>query len=340
MNFAKTLDVSGRLIGEGQPCFVIAEAGVSHFGRYDKALKLVDLAVEAKADAIKFQVFDVDQMISGSSEEWKFRMRGRSLAYDQYASLQEYCRKAGIIFFATAHDIPSFKFLEQISIPLHKIGSGELFNWSYIAMVASAGKPVILSTGMSSLEDVVDTVRLFGESGNEQIAVLHCVTSYPTPFKDVNLKAIDVLRSKLDVIVGYSDHTAGYHVPLASVALGASIVEKHISLDFDLEDAQDWKVSCGPHNLKDFIEHLRDIEQSLGNGIKVPTSIEMSNREWALKSLVYRCDVEVGEIIRPEILDVKRPGTGIAPNKIEVVVGRRLAGSQKADTVLEWEHFE
>lgn len=340
MKFSKSLDVAGRLIGMDHPCFVIAEAGVSHFGSFDKAIELVDLAADAKADAIKFQVFDVEEMISHDSEEWKLRMGSRSLSYDQYASLQEYCEEVGILFFATAHDIPSFEFLEEISVPLHKIGSGELFNWAYIAMVASAGKPVILSTGMSSLGDVVDTVKIFRDRGNYQIGVLHCVTSYPTPFGDVNLNAIDTLKSELDVIVGYSDHTPGYHVPLASVALGASIVEKHVALDFGLEDAQDWKVSCGPHDLKEFVKQVREVEQSLGDAVKAPTSLEMANREWALKSLVFRYDVKVGDLIRPDMLAVKRPGTGIPPNMLKTVVGRRLVTSQKADTILHWEHVE
>lgn len=337
MRLSSSIDIAGRRVGGAAPCFVIAEAGVSHFGDFDKALKLVDMAVEAKADAVKFQVFDIDQMIAGESPEWKARLGGRVLPYADFAKLQEYCTRKGIIFFATAHEEQSLEFLNSIEVPVFKIGSGELNNIGYLRQVASYGKPVIYSTGMHDLDDVRLGLETMTADGNTDIAVLHCVTQYPAPAEEVNLRAMDLLRESFGCIVGYSDHTEGHLIPLAAVARGAEIIEKHITLEFDIPNAQDWKVSCGPEDLADFIKKIRVIEAALGNAVKLPTNAEVRNQDWARKSLVTTRSLTAGTALDHSMLTAKRPGTGIAPHQIGDVLGRVLKADVEADTVLRWE---
>lgn len=340
MKFSQSLKIGDRLIGPEHPCFVIAEAGVAHFGDYEKALALVDLALESGADAVKFQIFDVDEMFSSEAREWRERMGGRCLTFDQFTELQAYCQKSGICFFATAHDLKSLEFLEKLDVPLFKIGSGELWNWSYISSVAEKQKPTILSTGMANLEDVREAVSLFAKAQNPHLALLHCVTSYPTPPEDVNLGAMTLMREEFATVTGYSDHTEGYHVPLAAVANGASIIEKHIALDFGLADAQDWKVSCGPSDLGVFIQQLRDIESAKGCAKKEPTALELENRLWARKSLVVLKDLVEQQTLRRADLGMKRPGTGIPAGELDRIVGRRLNTAIKKNSILRWEYLE
>ena len=340
MKFSQSLKIGDRSIGPEHPCFVIAEAGVAHLGNYDKALALVDLAVDSGADAVKFQIFDLDEMFASEASDWRERMGSRCLTFGQFSRLQAYCQRSGIIFFATAHDLKSFNFLQELDVPLFKIGSGELWNWSYISAIAEARKPTILSTGMANLEDVRGAVSLFSEAENPYLALLHCVTSYPTPPEDVNLRAISLLRDEFKTVTGYSDHTEGYHVPLTAVAKGASIIEKHIALDFGLEDAQDWKVSCGPADFGQFIRQLRDVERAIGCARKEPNSRELENRSWARKSLVVLRDLDEAQTLCRDDLGIKRPGTGIPPSELDNVVGRRLRTAVKQNSLLHWECLE
>ena len=337
MRLSQTIEIAGRKVGGGAPCFIIAEAGVSHFGSFEKALKLVDMAVEAAADAVKFQVFDIDRMIAGESAEWKARLGDRVLPYEDFAKLQEYCTRKGITFFATAHEEESLEFLNAIEVPVFKIGSGELNNLGYLAQIAGYGKPVIYSTGMHGLEDIRRGLEAMTATGNRDIAVLHCVTQYPTPAEEVNLRAMDVLRGTFDCIVGYSDHTEGHLIPLAAVASGAEIIEKHITLEFDIPNAQDWKVSCGPDDLSAFVREIRTIEAALGRAVKQPSAAEARNQDWARKSLVTTRALAAGTALEPAMLTAKRPGTGIAPHEIGDVLGRVLKTDVQADTVLRWE---
>ncbi len=337
--FSSAFSIAGRTIGAGAPCYVIAEAGVAHFGSLDKACRLVDLAAGAGADAVKFQIFDVDQMISAGDPQWRERMRSRQLPYADFVRLREHCRRAGITFFATAHDEPSLRFMErELDVPCHKIGSGEVGNWPYIRTIAALGKPVILSTGMYTLEQVRQALATVAEAGNPDVAVLHCVTRYPTPPEEVNLRAMDALR-ELGAVTGYSDHTAGFHIPLAAVARGAAVIEKHITLDYDVPNAQDWKVSCGPGDLATFIAQARAIEAALGSGTKAPSAAEAESLVWAGKSLTAARDLATGEVLTSAMLVGKRPGTGIPAGEIETVLGRRLATDVPADTPLRPEHL-
>ena len=339
MKFSSSLNFGDKLVGAGHRCFVIGEAGVAHFGDYGKALQLIDLAAESGADAVKFQVFDVGAMISKESGDWKNRMGSRSLSYGEFEKLKDYANSCDIIFFATAHDERSFEFLVQLDVPMYKLGSGEITNWGYIDRVASHEKPVILSTGMSSISDIESAVKIFEKHNNPKLALLHCVTSYPTNPSDVSLKSMRLIAEQYGTVTGYSDHTIGFHIPLAAVALGADIIEKHIALEFNVPDAQDWKVSCGKTNFGEFISQLRDVEQSLGRYERKPTPSEVMNMQWALKSLVLARDIKAGMVITEDVLTTKRPGTGISPNQIDKIIGKTVLEDQEKDTVLRWENI-
>ncbi|WP_340117715.1 N-acetylneuraminate synthase family protein [Pelagibius sp. 7325] len=336
--FSQLFEIDGTTVGYGAPVYVIAEAGVAHFGDEEKAYRLIDLAVEAGASAVKFQIFDVDALISTELPDWRERLGSRSLPYDAFGRLQAYCRDKGITFFATAHDEPSLEFLAELDVPVYKVGSGEVGNWPFLKRVASLGKPLIFSTGMYRLEQVGEALAAIAEAGNPDVAVLHCITRYPTPPAEAGLGNIALLRERFGAITGYSDHTAGFHIPLAAVALGARVIEKHITLDYDVPNAQDWKVSCGPDDLAAFITQLRDIEvamsarEALGVG-------ESESLVWASKSLVPLRDIAAGEVIAATDLAGKRPGTGIPPSRIAEVAGRRAACDIGKDSVIKWEHL-
>lgn len=338
--FSSRFAIDGRTVGDSAPAYIIAEAGVAHFGSEEKAFRLVDLAAEAGADAVKFQVFDVDAMISRDSMEWRERLASRQLPYGAFERIQRYSRQRGITFFATAHDEPSLDFLGSLDVPVYKIGSGEVGNWDFVARAAARGKPVILSTGMYRQEQIAEALDTIAGVGNLDAAILHCVTDYPAAPHDIALGNLGLIRERFKVITGYSDHTAGYHIPLAAVAMGASIIEKHITLDYNVPNAQDWKVSCGPDNLKTFVSQVRDIEAAMTMRPDGPTANELRSMLWASKSLVTRREIAVGQAIVADDLCVKRPGGGMSPSRIDEVVGRVARVALGKDVVIKPEDLE
>lgn len=338
--FSRQFKIEGRTVGDGNPIYIIAEAGVAHFGNEEKAYRLVDLAVEARADAVKFQVFDVNALISDELNDWKDRLRSRQLPFQAFERIQRYCREKRITFFATAHDEPSLTFLESLNVPVYKVGSGEVGNWPYLSRVAALGKPIIFSTGMYQISQIKEALDTVAATGNPNVAVLHCVTRYPTPPEEVNLGNIALIRKRFNVISGYSDHTEGYHIPLVSAALGAAIIEKHISLDFNVPDAQDWKVSCGPHNLGLFIRQVRQIEAALCVRESGPTEGEQESLVWAGKSLVAKHEIAAGALLTSDDILSKRPGTGIPPSQVGEVLGRRTKVVLIKDKVIKFEDLE
>lgn len=338
--FNRRFDIDGRTVGEGAPVYIIAEAGVAHFGSEEKAYRLVDLAAEACADAVKFQVFDVDAMISKDSQEWRERLESRQLPYEAFERIQKYCSQKDITFFATAHDEPSLDFLETLNVPAYKIGSGEVGNWPFVERAAARGKPVILSTGMYRQEQIGEALSIIAATGNADVAVLHCVTDYPANPHDIALGNVKLIRERFGIVAGYSDHTAGYHIPLAAVALGARVIEKHITLDYNVPNAQDWKVSCGPDNLKAFVSQVRDIEAAITTRAEGPTENEKRSMLWASKSLVTRREIAKGQILREEDLCTKRPGNGISPSRIGEVLGRIAKRALSRDVVIRVEDLE
>lgn len=340
MEFKREIRIGNKLVGESHPPLIIAEAGVAHFGSVLKAKGLVDLAVDAGADVVKFQFFDVDNLIANDEGGWKSRLGSRQLSFEDYSLIKEYCDQKGIMFMATAHDEPSFDRLIQLDLPAFKIGSGERGNIPFLKKIFSLDKPVILSTGMYEEEDIQVVVELAKAVGKADLVILHCVTRYPAEPSEINLRFMQELEEKYSVLAGYSDHTEGTSIPLGAVALGAKVIEKHISLDFNVPNAQDWKVSCGPADLKKFVLEVRSVSAALGTAKKQMTSHELESRQWATKSLYLKRSVSKGDLINEKDLVALRPGGGMSPGELDNIVGRKYARDKEVGKMLEFRDVE
>ena len=315
---------------------IIAEAGVNHNGSLQIAKQLVDKAVEAGVDIIKFQTFKSEKLVSKSARQAEYQQRNigkrdesqlamlkkLELSVEAHHELMDYCKERKIRFWSTAFDMESIDFLHSLNIGLWKIPSGEITNYPYLRKIASFHEDVILSTGMCELSDIEAALKVLVEEGvkKEQITVLHCNTEYPTPYQDVNLKAMLEIGEKFGVKVGYSDHTKGIEVPIAAVALGATVIEKHFTLDKNME-GPDHKASLEPDELKAMVSAIRNIEHALGTGHKEISASERKNIEIARKSIVAACPIKKGDVLTEENLTVKRPGNGISPMRWNEVVG-------------------
>ena len=319
------------MVGANAPVLIIAEAGVSHFGDMKLAFDLVDLAAEAGADVFKTQFYDVECLYAERAREWRDRLRPRNLTLDQAKQLSDRCRQRGILFMSTAHDESRVAWLAELDVPAIKVGSGERNNPAFLEKLARLGRPMIVSTGMYGQADVHEALAACASGGCRDVALLHCVTSYPAPNDQVNLAAMERLREAFDGPVGYSDHTDGFLAPYAAVARGAKVIEEHITILRDVPNAQDWKVSAGPENFKRFVAELRQIEAMIGGGEKGPAPCELPAMKWALKSLVATRDLAAGHRLAPADLIAKRPGDGVPPNKIDKLVGRVLVKPVSAD---------
>lgn len=316
---------------------IIAEAGVNHNGSMVIAKQLVDKAVEAGVDIIKFQTFKSEKLVSKAAKQAEYQQRNigkkdegqlamlkkLELSQADHEELIAYCQKKGIRFFSTAFDMDSIEYLHSLNMELWKIPSGEITNYPYLRKIAQYHEPVILSTGMSELSDIEAALNVLMEFGvkKDQITILHCNTEYPTPFADVNLKAMLEIGEKFGVNIGYSDHTKGIEVPVAAVALGATVIEKHFTLDNNME-GPDHKASLEPDELKSMVSSIRNIELALGNGHKSVSNSERKNIEIARKSIVAACPIKKGELLTEDNLTVKRPGNGISPMRWNEVIGK------------------
>ena len=334
------VSIEERKIGEGYPTFIIAEAGVNHFGKIDRAYRLVDMAVEAEVDALKIQVYNTSEMIRSDAKAWVNRMKLKELSQEDVVKVQEYCKKRNIIFLASAHDLSSVDFLDEIGIPAFKIGSGELRNLTFMKCVAKKNHPVVLSTGMSTLQDVESAVAAIRSSGNNNLILLHCVTLYPTHPAEANLRAIDTLKQHFLVPVGYSDHTVGYNIVLAAVARGASVIEKHIALEKEIPGTWDPIVSCDREELTQMVHSIRSIEAALGDGVKSPNRRELGSVKWARKSIVCRARIEKGTVITESMLCAKRPGDGVPPDEIGFFVGKKAKREIEGESLMRMEWVE
>jgi len=328
--FTDSFDFLGLPIGRGAPVAVIAEAGVAHFGDARKALDLVDLAAEAGADVFKMQHFQTEYLVSRREPHWFSRMESRAISNSTVESIAERCHSRGIPFLCTPHDLPTLDFLDKdLNVAAFKVGSGEVENWDFIREVFSRGKPTIVSIGMYRQDQFTHLLELARSEELRQIAVLHCNTAYPTMPKHVNLLAMGSLREQFDGPIGYSDHTEGHEIPLAAVALGAQVIEKHISLDFGLPDANDWKVSCGPEDFASFVTSLRKIEQARGLPRIEAQEHELESKLWARKSISASRTLEAGHTLRTSDLIMLRPGDGLSPERINDVLGRTLTAAKE-----------
>jgi len=312
--------------------YIIAEAGVNHNGRLDLALKLCDAAKECGVDAIKFQTWKTELIIAEgtkmaeyqknnlNTEESQFDMLKKlELSYDQFTTIKEYCNKIGIQFLSTADETESLDFLCELGIPFIKLGSGDINNVPYLRYVAGKGIPVILSTGMSSMKDVVLAYDTLKEAGADDITVLHCTTNYPCPMNEVNLRSMITIKDTLKCRVGYSDHTMGTEVPVAAVALGAKVIEKHFTLDRNME-GPDHPASLEPHELKEMVRQIRNIETALGNGIKEPNESERKISSVVLKKILAKKKIRKGEILSADNLTIKRAESGISAEYWDLIV--------------------
>jgi len=323
--------VGGRTVGAGAPVLIIAEAGVSHFGDIKLAFDLVDMAAESGADVFKTQFFDVEQLYAERARDWRDRLRPRNLTLDQASKLADRCRQRDILFMSTAHDESRIPWLVELGVPAIKVGSGERNNPGFLEKLALLDRPMIVSTGMYNDDDVHEALAACARGGCRDVALLHCVTSYPTPNDQVNLAAMERLREAFDGPIGYSDHTDGFLASYAAVARGAKVVEEHITILRDVPNAQDWKVSAGPDNFKRFVAELRQIEAMIGDGTKGPAPCEIPAMKWALKSLVAARDLEAGHRLTADDLVAKRPGDGVPPNQIDRLLGHILIKPFRAD---------
>ena len=331
---------------------IIAEAGVNHNGSLELAKQLVDKAVDAGADYIKFQTFKTEKLVTksakqaeyqqrniGSQEDSQFLMLKKlELSPEDHRILIDYCNKMGIKFFSTAFDFDSMDYLHSLKLDLWKIPSGEITNYPYLKKIASYHQPVILSTGMSTMEDIEACLKVLTDNGltKDQITILHCNTEYPTPFEDVNLRAMQTIKERFGTQVGYSDHTKGIEVPIAAVALGATVIEKHFTLDRNMP-GPDHKASLELDELKAMVSAIRNIEKALGSAEKKISDSERKNIAIARKSIVAATDIKKGEILTEENITVKRPGTGISPMRWEEVLGTKAVRDFQEDEIIEVE---
>lgn len=328
---------------------IIAEAGVNHNGDLALARQLIDVAADASADLIKFQTFSADQLVTtyarkadyqmqatGAGESQHAMIRRLELTREMHEALIAHCKLRGIKFFSTGFDPKGIDLLVDLGLDCFKIPSGEITNLPYLRHVGRYGMPVILSTGMATLGELEAALEVLEKAGTQRdrITVLHCNTEYPTPMVDVNLRAMLTIRDALGVAVGYSDHTKGIEVAIAAVALGATVIEKHFTLDRALP-GPDHKASLEPAELKAMVAAIRNIEDALGNGIKRPSPSEVKNRLIARRSLVAACAIRAGESFSETNLAVKRPGTGLSPMRWYEVLGRKAPRDFAPDELIE-----
>lgn len=331
--------------------FIIAEAGVNHNGDKNIAYKLIDAAKAAGADAVKFQTFKAEKMISkhtnmasyqkkniGQEESQLDMVKDLELSYSDFEELKAYCDKKGIIFLSSPFDEDSIDFLENL-VPCYKIPSGEIVNHLYLQHMASKHKPMIMSTGMATLSDVEKALDdIYSVDKDAEIYLLHCTTNYPTLYSEVNLRSMLTLREAFKLPVGYSDHTNGIEIPVAAVALGACVIEKHFTLDRNMK-GPDHKASLEPDDFERMVRAIRNVEDALGNGIKRPTKSEEEMKNVVRKKLVAAHDLERGEIIKRNDVTLKRSNTGLSPEFLNVIDGKKLIKGIKEDEGFSWSHF-
>ncbi len=326
---------------------IIAEAGVNYNGSLDLAYKMVDKAKEAGADIVKFQTGIPEKVMSRFAEKAEYQKKttgeGESqldmvkklmLKFEEFVPLKAYCEEKGIKFLSTPFDLSSVEFLEELGCDIWKIPSGEITNLPYLLRIAKTGKDIILSTGMSTLGEVGEAIGVLKNAGAGRITLLHCTTEYPAPYGDVNLRAMQTMRDAFGLKVGYSDHTPGIEIPVAAVAMGATVIEKHFTLDRNME-GPDHKASLEPDELTAMVMAIRNVEKAMGNGEKTPSESEKKNMAIARKSIIAARNIKKGEVLTAENLTTKRPGNGISPMRWNEVIGTKAIRDFDEDELIE-----
>jgi len=332
------------------PVTIIAEAGVNHNGSRELAFQLIDAAAEAGADYVKFQTFKAEELVTAAAAKAAYQQTTTDASETQHAMIRKleldvethrvlirHCSDREIRFLSTAFDHESIDLLTELGIDFFKVPSGEINNLPYLRKIAAQGRPVVLSTGMARLGEIEDALQVLVGAGcsRDEITVLHCNTEYPTPMADVNLRAMQTIREAFKVKVGYSDHTLGTEIPIAAVAMGANVIEKHFTLDRTME-GPDHAASLEPGELKAMVEAIRNVENAMGDGIKRPSPSEQPNREVARKSIVAATAIRKSEAFSEKNLAAKRPGTGISPMHWDALLGRLASRDYQPDELIEW----
>lgn len=341
--------IGNRMIGENWPAYFIAEAGVNHNGSTELAYELIDAAKEAGADAVKFQTFKTESLSTvkapkstyhkettgdDNEQSWFDLLKTQEMSLQMHKDLIAYCEKVGITFLSTPYDFESVDLLEEMGVPAYKLASCDITNIPLIKYIASKGKPLILSSGMTTIDEINMAINTLKESGLENYALLQCTANYPAPLDQSNLRVIGSYKAMYDCVIGYSDHTEGHVNPIAAVALGAKIYEKHYTLDRKLP-GPDHRMSMEPNELKETIDMIRATESALGSSMKQVLDVETENRVKMRKSLVFNHDIEEGQVLKAEDVGIKRPGSGMQPFMFEDVVGKKLnRGVKKDDQIL------
>jgi N-acetylneuraminate synthase len=343
------IDIGSRRVGSGQLCFIIAEAGVNHNGSLEMARHLVDAAVEAGADAVKFQTFKAEHLVTPNAPKADYQLQTTDadesqrdllhrleLSPEAHQDLLGYCKEKAILFMSTPFDEESADYLHELGVEVVKIPSGEITNLPFVAHVARKNMPMIVSTGMASLGEVEMAVRAMEEAGNMDIVLLHCVSNYPSDPADVNLNAMRTMALAFNVPVGYSDHTVGIEVAIAAVALGACVIEKHLTLDRKLP-GPDHQASSEPDEFRMLVKGIRTVEKSLGHGRKEPAAGEADTAAVARKSIVAARDIPAGTKLTTEMVVIRRPGTGLPPAMLPYLIGLRARTTILAGTLFTLE---
>jgi N,N'-diacetyllegionaminate synthase len=349
LNRVNMLRIGEQQIGPDQPAFFIAEAGVNHNGNVENAKRLVEIAADAGADAVKFQTFRAQELASAAAPKAKYQqdhtgadqsqfemLKGLELSAENFQELEKHAHRKGIIFLSTPFDTESVDMLDHLGVPAFKIPSGEITNWPLLEYIAAKQKPVILSTGMSYLSEVGDAIGVIRAAGCSQLAVLHCTSNYPATAASSNLRAMQTISESFDVPTGLSDHTLGMEMAIAAIALGARIIEKHFTLDKSLP-GPDHQASLAPDELRILIHSIREVESGMGDGIKRPTPSEEETRDVTRRSIITHEQILKGTTIERRMLVFKRPGNGIPPSKLAEIVGRKVNRTIPADSKLEFE---
>jgi len=334
------------------PCFVIAEAGVNHNGRLEMARQLVDVAVQAGADTVKFQTFKTENFMTRNAEKAEYQKETTGAEESQYEMIKKlelseedfkdlfaYAQEKGITFLSSAFDKGSVDLLETLGVPAFKIPSGEITNFPLLRYIARKKKPIILSTGMSTLSEIEEALEVLQKEGAKEIILLHCITNYPAKIEDMNLRVMETLRNAFKLPVGLSDHTLGITIPIAAVALGACVIEKHFTLDKNLP-GPDHRASLDPDELRQMVRAIRDVERAKGDGVRKPTKEEEENKKVVRRSIVAKVDIPERAIVTKEMLDIKRPGIGIEPRYIEEIVGATAKVDIKRNDSITWSKIE
>jgi len=348
----QTIRIANNLIGIHNPCFLIAEAGINHNGNPELAKQLIDVASHARFDAIKFQTFRAENIITRTAKKAQYQKKLADDAETQYEMLKklelsdkdffylsEYAQKKGILFLSSPFDPESIDLLERIGVAAYKIPSGEITNVPLLIQIAQTGKPIILSTGMANLSEIRDAMKLLKREGANEIILLHCVTSYPAPLEGLNLRMITELEKVFHVPVGFSDHTSGILAPIIARSLGACVIEKHFTLNKDLP-GPDHKASLEPQELAAMADTIRTVDLALGQNKKTLCLKEREIKKIARKSLVASRDLPPGTTISEDMVSIKRPGTGIQPKYFNEILGKSTKQRIKKDTLLRWDMIE